>query len=73
MLKLRHAALMLLALPGACATVNSNACPPLKPYDTATQLRAADDLERLPPGSPVPGMIGDYGLLREQCRVGSKT
>lgn len=41
-------------------------CPPLVTYDRATQAQAAAELRK---GSPLAGMIADYGTLRDRCRA----
>lgn len=43
-------------------------CPPLAQYDADTLIRAANEMDALGDQSAVYGMIGDYGVLREQCR-----
>lgn len=64
---------MLLALTtlslASCGTATSNACPPVVPYTPQIESRAADDLDRLPPESPVRTMIADYGAMRAEARV----
>lgn len=44
-------------------------CPALVEYDQATRNRAADEVERLPPGSALAGMIADYAALRAGVRA----
>lgn len=55
-------------LLNGCAEVISR-CPPLTTYSREFQSRAADELDRLPPQSPVATMVVDYGKLRDACRV----
>jgi outer membrane murein-binding lipoprotein Lpp len=54
------------ALPPAPPAV---VCPALVEYDQATRNRAADEVERLPPGSALAGMIADYAALRAAVRA----
>jgi outer membrane murein-binding lipoprotein Lpp len=54
------------ALPPAPPAV---VCPALVEYDQATRNRAADEIERLPPGSALAGMIADYAALRAAVRA----
>ena len=56
----------------ACATVGSDhggvtVCPPVAEYDRAFRERAAAELDLLPDGSAIEGMLGDYALLRSMC------
>jgi outer membrane murein-binding lipoprotein Lpp len=44
-------------------------CPALVEYDQATRNRAAEEIERLPPGSALAGMIADYAALRAAVRA----
>ena len=58
-----------------CATADFEtggvgACPPVVEYSREFQARAAEELARLPDGSAVVEMMGDYAVLREQVRVG---
>lgn len=54
-----------------CATVRSSSvvCPPLIGYTEAFQMRAADEVEKLPEGSALLTLIIDYGQLRDQIRA----
>ena len=61
--------LLLLAACADPAAVAQNACPPIKPYTTAEQQRAADELLKLPPGSMLGQMIVDYGRERAMLRA----
>jgi len=64
--------LLLPLLLAACAdpaAVARNTCPPIKPYTTAEQQRAADELLKLPPGSMLGQMIVDYGRERAMLRA----
>ncbi|WP_173495968.1 MULTISPECIES: hypothetical protein [unclassified Aliiroseovarius] len=56
-----------------CAAVNSDvggigACPPVVEYSKEFQARAAEELARLPDGSAVVEMMGDYAVIRDQAR-----
>ncbi len=55
---------------GACAMAGSDAnvpCPPVVEYSAANQTRAAAELEALPEGAVVVGMLSDYAALRDQA------
>jgi outer membrane murein-binding lipoprotein Lpp len=54
------------ALPPVPPTV---VCPALVEYDQATRNRAADEIERLPPGSALAAMLADYAALRAAVRA----
>jgi outer membrane murein-binding lipoprotein Lpp len=58
------------ALPPAPPAV---VCPALVEYDQTTRNRAADEVERLPPGSVLAGMIADYAALRAAVRACRET
>jgi hypothetical protein len=45
------------------------ACPPVVEYSREFQTRAADELARLPDGSIVVEMMGDYAVMRDQARA----
>lgn len=58
-----------LTLLSACATGGSDTgglavCPPVAEYDQAFRERAVAELELLPNGSAVEGMLVDYAVLR---------
>jgi len=53
----------------ACATVVSDAVPPVKEYSKEVLILAADELEALPEGSVLPMLMADYAVLREQLRA----
>lgn len=58
----------------ACATVDSaprvvTACPPIVEYSRAFQAQAVDELDLLPKGSAIAGMLSDYAVMREQARA----
>jgi hypothetical protein len=44
-------------------------CPPVVEYSREFQARAAEELAKLPNGSPVIEMMGDYVVMRDQARV----
>ena len=44
------------------------ACPPVVEYSLGFQARAAEELARLPDGSAVLEMMGDYAVIRDQAR-----
>ncbi len=57
-----------------CATAGSEtggvtACPPVVDYSREFQARAAEELARLPDGSAVVEMMGDYSVMRQQARA----
>ena len=54
----------------ACVMGGSDAnvpCPPVVEYSAANQTRAAAELEALPEGAVVVGMLSDYAALRDQA------
>lgn len=57
-----------LSLPG-CATAVSSACPVPVTYDRPTLDRAADEVQALPSGDVLVGMMGDYAQLRAEARA----
>lgn len=69
MLRSRLTAVLLLLPLAGCAAVPSSACPPLKNYTPAQQTAAATELDALPAGSVLAGMVSDYGVLRDQVRA----
>jgi hypothetical protein len=44
-------------------------CPPVVDYGTELQDKAAVELENLPEGSAVVGLLSDYSVMREQARA----
>lgn len=55
-----------------CEMVGSNSgspCPPVVDYTSAELARAADEVEALPEGAVIVGMLSDYAVLREQARA----
>ena len=73
--KRRRAALVIAtSFLSGCATVSSDGravrtCPPVVDYSREFQARAAEELARLPEGSAIEEMLGDYAAMREQARV----
>lgn len=59
-------------LLGGCATTTSVSCPALKTYTREQMVAVADELRKLPLGSPTAGMVADYGQLRAACRTLSR-
>ena len=57
------------------ATVGSDhaACPPVVEYPTALREQAAAEIDALPPGAVIEGMLADYHVLRRQVAVCSIT
>lgn len=53
-------------LLSSCMT---SGCPPLTTYPKEFQKKAADEIDRLPSGSPTKQLVSDYGKLRDACRV----
>ncbi|TVR85022.1 MAG: hypothetical protein EA405_00010 [Rhodospirillales bacterium] len=58
----------------ACATAGSEprvvaVCPPVVEYSREFQTRAADELDLLPAGSAIGGMLSDYAVMRDQARA----
>ncbi len=57
----------------ACATARSDpggvACPPVVAYDQPVRDRAAAELEALPEGAVLVGMMADYAVMRAQARA----
>lgn len=62
-----------MSLLSACATGGSErvnaVCPPVVAYDQAVRDRAAAELEALPDGTALVGMMADYAVMRAQARV----
>jgi len=44
-------------------------CPPTVEYSEDKQSRAAAEIEALPEGAVVVGMLSDYAVLRDQARA----
>ncbi|MBW6494151.1 MAG: hypothetical protein K0B16_06280 [Burkholderiaceae bacterium] len=71
----RHAAPLIAMLwLSACAMggsegVGSGACPPVVDYSRAEQVQAAAEVEALPEGTVLVGMLADYAVLRDQARA----
>lgn len=60
-----------MSLLAGCATVRSDGapCPPVVEYSKEFLARAADEVARLPAGSAVEQMLGDYQVMRDQARA----
>lgn len=58
---------------GACQTGASYAvkiaCPTIRSYDKATLEKALSEYQKLPAGSEIERMIGDYQVLRDKVRA----
>lgn len=56
-------------LSGGCARVafDPTTCPPVVDYSPEDQQRAAAEIEVLPGGSVVAGMMADYHVMRRQA------
>lgn len=58
---------------GACAMGGSDhptsVCPPVVEYSQADLARAADEVDGLPEGAVLIGMLADYAVQREQARA----
>ncbi|MDP3340453.1 MAG: hypothetical protein Q8S30_09000 [Frigidibacter sp.] len=55
-----------------CATAGFKAnglaaCPPVVEYSRVFQTQAAEELARLPDGSAIVEMMGDYAVMRDQA------
>lgn len=72
MQKLMVLGLGMMLLTG-CTEVRSSVvpvCPSLVEYSTERQRQAEQELRALPRSAVVPGMMADYGRLRDQVRAG---
>jgi PBP1b-binding outer membrane lipoprotein LpoB len=49
-----------------------NKCPVLQNYSRTQLKKAASEMKNLPSQTQIAKMIGDYGKLRDACRVVSK-
>lgn len=47
-------------------------CPVLRNYTKAEMKKAASELQNIPSDAQLARMIGDYGKLRQACRVITK-
>jgi len=56
-------------LLAGCARVASDhtACPPVVAYPAEFQRLVAAEVEALPPGSAIEGMLADYHVMRRQA------
>lgn len=69
--EIRVVLIITLALLAGCATrdpIYIVRCPDLAEYSPQEQSKAADEIEAMPEGSVLPGLVADYGLLRKKCR-----
>jgi hypothetical protein len=62
------------SLLGGCGTAGSDrpdsvACPPVVGYSAELQAQAAADVDALPAGSAVTGLLSDYAVMRDQARA----
>ena len=74
-LKLRLAGLAIgTSLLAGCATARSDAvtCLPVPTYSREFLARAAGEVGKLPAGSAVEQMLGDYKVMRDQARSCSR-
>jgi len=62
-------AISLTPLAGCATGVSDRACPPLRVYSREEQAQAADELDRLGPGSTTGRFMADYGTLRDAVRA----
>ena len=61
------------SLTGCARAVSDHAaCPPVVEYPAAFQRRAATEVEALPPGAAIEGMLADYHIMRQQARACSQ-
>lgn len=68
--KRRLAALALApSLLTGCATVASDACPPVRDYGPAFRAQALEELSLLPPNAAIEQMLADYAVMRAQSRA----
>ncbi len=63
-----------MSLLSGCATdgferVGTAVCPPVVEYGREFQARAAKEIARLPDGSAIAEMLGDYAVTRDQLRA----
>jgi hypothetical protein len=71
----RRVALAIAAsLLGGCGTAGSDrpgsvACPPVVGYGTEVQAQAAAEVDALPAGSALAGLLSDYAVMRDQARA----
>jgi hypothetical protein len=71
----RRVALAIVAsLLGGCGTAGSDrlgsvACPPVVGYSAELQARAAAEVDALPAGSALAGLLSDYAVMRDQARA----
>jgi len=51
----------------------ASVCPPVVQYNRETQERAALEVEGLPEGAAITGMLSDYAVLRDQASMQMKS
>ena len=56
-------------LTGCTTEASRTVCPHLYRYDQAELDRAADELQGLPEGSAIEGMLADYATTRAEIRA----
>ncbi|MDO5642267.1 MAG: hypothetical protein Q4G26_07780 [Paracoccus sp. (in: a-proteobacteria)] len=57
-------------LTGCAGEISDHhAYPPVVEYSAAQQQRAAAEVEALPPGAVIEGMLADYHVMRRQAQV----
>ena len=65
--------LMILSLAvfsiAGCQSTTVSGCPPLIKYNSLTQKQVAEELRKLPKGSPLAQMVIDYKKTRDALRV----
>ena len=68
---MRKGTLLAALLMAGCTTMRPIAppCPPVVEYDRAFLVRAAKELDLLPPESAIVEMLKDYHVMREQARA----
>lgn len=58
---------------GGCATIGfepgAGACPPVVEYSWALRESVALELDELPEGAVLAGMLSDYAVMRQQARA----
>ena len=62
------------SLLGGCGMAGSDrptamVCPPVVGYAAELQARASAEVDALPAGSAVAGLLSDYAVMRDQARA----
>ena len=57
------------SVPSDPPTTYVSRCPPLKQYTRTQQTQLADELQKLPAGSVVGAVVGDFYQMRKACRA----